>query len=112
MKGFGKGFPRPLGKDAAEMQRFASDRKHRLRDFVGNLHEAVGKDLLRFSTEKLAKAKELVEAGESNTGMLWDIAMGGYIYRLLILMLIWILMWILMDVVTAKFNLLNHFWMK
>lgn len=63
MKGFGKGFPRPT-KDAAEMQRFASDRKHRLRDFVGNLHDSVGKDLLRFSNEKLAKAKELLEAGD------------------------------------------------
>ena len=71
MKGFGKGFPRPLGKDAAEMQRFASDKKQRLRDFLGNLHDSVGKDLLRFSTEKLAKAKELVEAPKRNGGDVW-----------------------------------------
>ena len=70
LKGFGKGFPRPVGKEAAEMQRFASERKHRLRDFVGHLHEAVGKDLLRFSSEKLAKAKELLEAEKHDCGIL------------------------------------------
>ena len=70
MKGFGKGMaPRP-GKEAAEMQRFASDRKQRLRDFVGHLHEAVGKDLQRFSSEKLTKAKELVEARAGDGGVL------------------------------------------
>ena len=63
-KGFGpKGFPRP-GKEAAEMQRFASDRKHRLREFVGHMHDYVGKDLLRFSSDKVVKARELIEAPE------------------------------------------------
>eukprot|EP00438_Fugacium_kawagutii_P015883 Skav206407 [mRNA] locus=scaffold2210:163632:183175:+ [translate_table: standard] len=70
--GFGKGFPKggfkgpppfgfPGARPAAEMQRFASDRKHKLRDFVGGLHDFVGKDLQRFSSDKTAKAKELVE---------------------------------------------------
>ena len=66
MKGFGKGmFPRP--KDAAEMQRFASDRKHRFQQFVGSLHDFVAKDMEKLSSEKpekLAKAKELFEAGK------------------------------------------------
>ena len=61
-KGFGKG--KGFGKhrqSASEMQRFASERKHRMRDLLSSLHDFVAKDLDRFPKEKLEKAQELFE---------------------------------------------------
>ena len=58
-----KVFP-DLAKKPRRCSVFASDRKHRLREFVGHMHDYVGKDLLRFSSDKVVKARELIEAPE------------------------------------------------
>merc|ERR1740139_474481 len=66
MKGFGKPGPpfmQPgMNREALDMQRFALDKKRRLREFAGALHGQLIKDTAGIPEEKLQKTKEFQEA--------------------------------------------------